>query len=256
MSTTPQAWLGSRQPDYKQPTRFSAAMMSLSSPQSAFSPQISTFGLYVALYGIVRQLGSLYQDVWLLATTGTLVQRFEQVLDTWRTCSERNADFHASVRHPSGVIAINALSLYRQTYVRLFADFGPLRSAFATRDVAAIVNSIRDTDITIPSSGMCLKAARCAMEAIQTSVKMGLFLTGPVSGWHRKLLFNLHSIECCTYSLTYSWRMNPSRLRRLETNTQTLKACFLVLGLGSSPDTESRIGLWRSKMLSKQPRKH
>lgn len=204
MSPTPQAWLGNRQSGLKTPIRFMIALANLSSPQGAPLLRISTFGSYVALHGIVKQLASLYQDVWLLAETPTLVQRFEQALDRWRLCAEQHPEFHASPRYPNGAIAINALSLYRQAYVRLCANFGPFRATVATRNVQTILQSMKSIDIVITRSSTCLKAARCAIEALQTSVKMGLFLSSSISGWHRKLLFNLYSIECCECSQSNS----------------------------------------------------
>lgn len=200
MSTTPAAWLDRRRSNSKPPTRFSDAMRALSSSPSEPPLSLSTFGSYVTLHGIVRQLASIYQDVWLLAATPTLVQQFEQALARWRVCSEQNPDFHVSPRYPSGVIAANAMSLYRQAHVRLCANFGPLRSAFATRDVQTIVESMRNIEIAITSSDTCLRAARCAFEAFQTSAKMGLFSNGCISGWYRKLLFNLYALECCKLS--------------------------------------------------------
>ncbi|KAI2632983.1 hypothetical protein GGS26DRAFT_554865, partial [Hypomontagnella submonticulosa] len=211
MSTTPEAWLGSRQSNFKPPIRFSAAMANLSSPQGTPPLSLSTFGSYVTLHGIVKQIASLHQDVWLLDATPTLMKRFELALDRWRLCSEQNPEFHASTRYASGVIAANALSLYRQAYVRLYANFGPLRSAFATRSVQTILHSMKDIEIIISGSSTCLKAAQCAIEALQTSVKMGLFLTGSISGWHRKLMFNLYSIECCLF-LSFWIREQSNRL--------------------------------------------
>ncbi|KAI8634661.1 hypothetical protein F5Y19DRAFT_120545 [Xylariaceae sp. FL1651] len=198
-SPTPKAWLTTRQSNYKSPVRFSTAMASLSSLQSLTPLSLSTFGSYVTLHGIVKQLSSLHQDVWLLTTTPMLVQRFEQALDRWRIYSEQNPEFHVSPRYPNGVLPTNALSLYRQACIQLYADFGPLRSAFATRNVHTIVSSMKDINMLITCSSTCLKAAQCAIEALQNSVKLGLFTTGPTSGWHRKLVFNLYSLESCIF---------------------------------------------------------
>ncbi|KAI0377765.1 hypothetical protein F5Y04DRAFT_172730 [Hypomontagnella monticulosa] len=198
-STTPDAWQSNRQSSFRPPVRFSDAMTSLSSSQSTSPLSFSTFGSYVMLHGIVKQLASLHQDVWLMESTPMLVQRFEQALDRWKIWSEQNPEFHISPRYPNGVIAANAISLYRQAHVRLYTSFGLLRSTLATRNVQDLLRSIKDIKITISGSNTCLKAAQCAIEALRTSVKLGLFLTGSISGWHRKLMFNLYSIECCLF---------------------------------------------------------
>jgi hypothetical protein len=216
MSISPQTWLDTRPSNFNPPVRFSAAMASLFSGQWAPPLRLSSFGSYVTLHGIVKQLAILCQDSsWLLADTPAVVQRFEQALARWRTCSEQNPEFHYSPRYPSGVIAVNALSLYRQAHVRLCGNFGPLRSAFATRNVQTILSSIDDITIVISSSSTCRRAARCALDALQTSVRMGMSLTGSISGWHHKLLFNLYSLECCEcfspVHLTLSQTNSPLR---------------------------------------------
>jgi hypothetical protein len=200
MCATPKAWLESRQSNLKPPVRFATAMKSLFSPQ--FDPQLdfTTFGSYVMLHGLVKQLASFQEDVWLQATTPTLVYRLEQALQKWQTCSIQNPEFNISPRYPNGVIPANARSLYRQASIRLCAGFGAFRSTLATRDVEAILHSLNEIQIMICSSDTCLRAAQCALEALQVSVRMGLFLTGPMSGWHQKLMFNLHSLESCTYN--------------------------------------------------------
>ena len=214
MSISPQAWLETRQSNFKPPIRFSAAIASLFSTQWTPPLRLSVFGSYVTLHGIVKQLATLYQDIWLLAAAPTLVQRFEQALARWRMCSEQNPDVHCSPRYPSGVVAANALSLYRQAHVRLCGNFGPFRSAFATRNLQIILSSIEEIKVVISSSSTCLRAARCAIEALQTSVRMGMSLTGSISGWHQKLLFNLYSLECCKYSPFHRFpsTMNSFRL--------------------------------------------
>jgi hypothetical protein len=200
MCATPKAWLQSRQANFKAPVRFATAMGSLFSPQ--FDPQsdFTVFGSYVMLHGLVKQLASLQQDVWLHATTPTPVHRLEQALQRWQTCSSQNPEFNVSPRYPNGVIPANARSLHRHASIRLCAGFGAFRTTLATRNVDAILNSLKQIQITICSSETCLRAAQCALEALQVSVRMGLFLTGPISGWHRKLMFNLHSLESCMYN--------------------------------------------------------
>lgn len=205
MSISPQAWLKTRQSNPKPPIRYSDAMTSLFSSQWAAPPRLGTFGSYVMLHGIVKQLATLYQNSWLLDATPSAVQRFEHALAMWRMYSEQNPEFHCSPRYPSGVIAANALSLYRQAHVRLCGNFGPLRLAFATRNLQTILSSIKDIKIRFSSSSACLSAARCALEALQTSVRMGISLTGSISGWHHKLLFNMYSLECCRYTLYHCY---------------------------------------------------
>ena len=203
MCATPKAWLESRQSNFKPPVRFATAMKSLFSPQ--FDPQsdFTTFGSYVILHGLVKQLASIQQDVWLQATTPTLVHRLDQALQRWQTCSTQNPEFNISPRYPNGVIPANARSVYRHASIRLCAGFGAFRSTLATRDVEAILHSLKGIQITICSSDTCLRAAQCALEALQVSARMGLFLTAPISGWHRKLMLNLHSLESCAYNLIY-----------------------------------------------------
>ncbi|KAI1171107.1 hypothetical protein F4777DRAFT_71032 [Nemania sp. FL0916] len=209
-SPTPKAWLANRQSKRNTPVRFSTVMAGLSSLETPPFPALSTFGSYVILHGIVKQLSSLRQDLWLVASTPMLIQRFEQALDTWRVSSEQNPEFHISQRYPNGVLPAIALSLYRLACIQLYADFRLLRSAFATRDVDTILSRIKDVIITISSSATCIRAARSAIEALQISVKMGLFVTGSVSGWHRKLLFNLYSFESCFF-LSFWIRQQSNR---------------------------------------------
>lgn len=202
MSISPETWLATRRSSFKTPIRFSTAMAILFSSQLVPPLRLSIFGSYVTLHGIMKPLTSLYQDSWLPAPTSTQVQQFEQALAKWRIYSEQNPEFHCSPRYPNGVVAANALSLYRQAHVRLCGNFEPLRTAFATRNVQTIFSSLKDIKVNISSSRTCVKAARCAIEALQTSVNMGMSQTASISGWHSKLLFNMYSFECCEYSLS------------------------------------------------------
>lgn len=252
MSTTPKLWLATRQSNAKPSVRFSTAMASLSSPQSGPPLKLNSFGLYVMLHGVTKQLASVHQDAWLLAATSTLEKRYEQALDRWRISAEQTPECRLSPRYPSGVIAANALSLYRQACVRLYADFGPLRLAFATRDVQTILRSIQDTKIVISSSNTCLRAARCAIEAFQTSVKMGLCLTDSISGWHHKLWFNLYSVEGCLFlSVWIREQLNrPAYQRSSEENElvtltqETLREVNLNPALATKPCSVKLVHAW------------
>ncbi|CDM29936.1 unnamed protein product [Penicillium roqueforti FM164] len=114
-------------------------------------------------------------------------------------CAEQIPDFHCSPRYPGGVITANALSLYRQAHVLLCGNFRPLRSTLATRNVQTISSSLNDVKVEISGSSTCTRAAWCAIEALQTSVKMGMSQSASISGWHFKLLFNIYSLECCLF---------------------------------------------------------
>jgi hypothetical protein len=201
MSISPQAWLGTRNSNLKPPIRFSEAMANLFFSYWEPSLRLSIFGSYVTLHGIVNPLANLCQDSWLLGPTQEQTQRLEQALVRWRTAAEQNPEFHCSPRYPNGVMPANALSLYRQAHVRLCGNFRPFRSALATRNVQTISSSLDDIQAEISGSSTCLRAAWCAIEALQTSVKMGMTQRVSISGWHSKLLFNIYSLECCEYFL-------------------------------------------------------
>ncbi|CAG8889863.1 unnamed protein product [Penicillium egyptiacum] len=197
VSISPQAWFESRKSNCKPPIRFSAAMANLFSSQWEPSLQLSIFGSYVTLHGIVKLLANFYKDSWLLDPNQAQAQLLEQALVRWRMCAEQNPEFHCSARYPSDVIPANALSLSRQAHVRLCGKFRPIRSALATRNVQTISSSLDDIKVEISGSSTYLKAAWCAIEALQTSVRMGMSHTGSISGWHSKLFFNVYSLEFC-----------------------------------------------------------
>ncbi|RMZ44150.1 hypothetical protein CA14_004163 [Aspergillus flavus] len=196
-SISPQAWLDKRKSISKPPIQFSTALAHIMSGQGASPLRLSIFGSYLTLHGIVKHLTSLYQDNWLIDSLPAHVQRIEESLTRWRMCAEQNPEFHCSPRYPSGVIAANALSLYRQAHVRLCGNFRPLRAALTTRNVQSITSRLNDIQINISSSRTCVKAAWCAIEALQISIVMGMAQAGSISGWHSKLLFNTYSLECC-----------------------------------------------------------
>ncbi|GMG09198.1 unnamed protein product [Aspergillus oryzae] len=131
-----------------------------------------------------------------------ILQQWQKWIDSEMTvrCVEQNPEFHCSPRYPSGVIAANALSLYRQAHVRLCGNFRPLRAALTTRNVQSITSRLNDIQVNISSSRTCVKAAWCAIEALQISIVMGMAQAGSISGWHSKLLFNTYSLECCDNS--------------------------------------------------------
>ena len=196
-SISPQAWLEKRKSNPKPPIQFSTALANIMSAQSAPPLRLSLFASYLTLHGIVKHLANLYQDNWLIDSLPTHVQRIEESLARWRMLSEQNPEFHCSSRYPSGVIAANALSLYRQAHVRLCGNFSPLRAALTTRNLLNITSKLNDIKVNISSSRTCVKAAWCAIEALQISVVMGMAQARSISGWHSKLLFNTYSLECC-----------------------------------------------------------
>lgn len=201
LSPTPQNWLAVRRYDSKPPIRFSDAMRELHSPQCRPAVALTSFGGYVTLHALVKQLGSLSQGpIWLASVAPTLLNSLELALEKWRISSEKDLEYPFFPRYPQGVLVINSVSLYRQAHVRLCGEFGPLRSAMATQDVQEILLAMNSINFPITRTKTCLKAARCAVDALRTPIRMGMALLGKVPGWYQKLLFNLYSIECCKLS--------------------------------------------------------
>ncbi|QKX61699.1 uncharacterized protein TRUGW13939_08854 [Talaromyces rugulosus] len=175
LSPTPQTWLAVRQYDSNPPIRFSDAMRELNSPQTQPTVAFTAFGGYVTFHALVKQLGNLNQGpVWLAIVAPTLLNSLELALEKWRMSFEKDFEYPFFPRYPQGVLVINSISLYRQAHVRLCGDFGPLRSAMATRDVQEIVRGMNSINVPITRTKTCLKAARCAIDALRTPIRLTL----------------------------------------------------------------------------------
>ncbi|KAJ5647093.1 hypothetical protein N7490_003465 [Penicillium lividum] len=167
--------------------------------------RFSTLGGYVLIH-------ALLQDIWMMTKTSRLyVSRFnsrlnssiaptsdliifEQALERWCQCWERNQESSVDPLSPHGPLSFTSAALLRLAYIRLSADCGSTRQ-LQSWDSVQIAKSLKD-NLSVQRGDRLTRAALHCAHALSTPVKLGI---GYVAHSQVALWSNQHalcSLEC------------------------------------------------------------
>lgn len=193
------------------------AARSAASPEPKFQDALSALfssdsdGLHVTSLGGYVLIHGLLQDIWVMTKASRLaISRcnrlnlsiatspelaiFEQALERWCQCWERNQESSIDPLSPNGPLSFTSAALLRLAYIRLNADCGSTRK-LQTWDPVQIATSLKD-NLSVERGDRLTRAALHCAHALSTPVKLGI---GYVAHSQVALWSNQHalcSLEC------------------------------------------------------------
>lgn len=137
----------------------------------------SSLGGYVLIHAII-------QNIWLMQKTCRIpgsrskslcpseLVAFEQALERWCQCWERNQESSIDPFSPHGPLSFTSAALLRSAYIRLNVDFSSARQ-LQTWSPRYIAQSLRDNVYVHRSERLTRAALHCA-HALSTPIKLGI----------------------------------------------------------------------------------
>lgn len=137
----------------------------------------TSLGGYVLIHAIIQNIwfmqktcripGSGSQSL----STAELVA-FEQALERWCQCWERNQESSVDPMSPHGPLSFTSAALLRSAYIRLNVDFSSARQ-LQTWNPRQIAQSLRD-NVSVQRSERLTRAALHCAHALSTPIKLGI----------------------------------------------------------------------------------
>ncbi|KAJ5720564.1 uncharacterized protein N7483_008498 [Penicillium malachiteum] len=198
----PDAWQAARSQSPGEP-KFQDALSALFNPNGEVG-RFSSLGGYVLIH-------ALLQDIWIMTKASRLtlsrsnranlaiapapeLNAFEQALERWCQCWERNQESSIDPLSPHGPVSFTSAALLRLAYIRLSADCGSARQ-LQSWDPVQIAKSLKD-NLSVQRGDRLTRAALHCAHALSTPVKLGI---GYVAHSQVALWSNQHalcSLEC------------------------------------------------------------
>ena len=137
----------------------------------------TSLGGYVLIHAII-------QNIWFMQKTcrmpgsrtqslsATEIVAFEQALERWCQCWERNQESSIDPMSPHGPLSFTSAALLRSAYIRLNVDFSSARQ-LQTWNPRQIAQSLRDNVCVQRSERLTRAALHCA-HALSTPIKLGI----------------------------------------------------------------------------------
>ena len=159
----------------------------------------SSLGGYVLIHAII-------QNIWFMQKTcripGSLSKSlspselfaFEQALERWCQCWERNQESSIDPLSPHGPLSFTSAALLRSAYIRLNVDFSSARQ-LQTWNPRQIAQSLRD-NVSVQRSDRLTRAALHCAHALSTPIKLGLNFVAHTQAVLWSIQHALCSLEC------------------------------------------------------------
>ncbi|KAJ6160856.1 hypothetical protein N7470_004252 [Penicillium chermesinum] len=176
----PDLWQAARSEAPPEP-KFQDALSALFDPHSDMM-RVSSLGGYILIH-------ALLQDIWVMTKASRLtlarynrpgssiasapeLALFEQALERWCQCWERNQESSVDPLSPHGPLSFTSAALLRLAYIRLNADCGSTRK-LQTWDPVQIATSLKD-NLSVERGDRLTRAALHCAHALSTPVKLGI----------------------------------------------------------------------------------
>lgn len=200
-ATCPDRWREERS-QCKNESSFQDALWSLfrQSPEEGRSLEsFTSLGGYVLIHAII-------QNIWFMQKTCRIpgsrsrslstseLVAFEQALERWCQCWERNQESSIDFLSPHGPLSFTSAALLRFAYIRLNVDFSSARQlqSFNPRYIA---QSLRD-NVSVQRSDRLTRAALHCAHALSTPIKLGINFVAHTQVVLWSIQHALCSLEC------------------------------------------------------------
>ena len=159
----------------------------------------SSLGGYVLIHAII-------QNIWFMQKTCRIpgsrskslspseLFAFEQALERWCQCWERNQESSIDPLSPHGPLSFTSAALLRSAYIRLNVDFSSARQ-LQTWNPRQIAQSLRD-NVSVQRSDRLTRAALHCAHALSTPIKLGLNFVAHTQAVLWSIQHALCSLEC------------------------------------------------------------
>ncbi|CAI4215832.1 unnamed protein product [Parascedosporium putredinis] len=121
---------------------------------------------------------------------------FIQALRRWQIMWENEPESSLSPDHPEGPILFNSTAMLRLAYVRLVADYAPLRNAFSFSSPDADFPLESRIPERLPRSAETARAALQAVLALNVPARLGFRVVSRTSFWVWSVQHALSYFEC------------------------------------------------------------
>lgn len=195
--STPLSWDSGRALSPAIRTSFSDVMQNIVSPLEGKVPEMTIFGGYAVLQGLVQSILRFQESMWSSRAMSDLRPSIHHSLNKWRTSWEGNLETMFAQRYPHNVVLLNASALLRFAYMQLHTDFAPVRSALASHNALLVAESMKGLSIRITRSTMCLESAKDAIYALRSRIQLGMTGKRQNRSCCESLLVHRLSFECC-----------------------------------------------------------
>ena len=161
-------------------------------------------------------------------------QRYIRALKRWQHMWETEPESSLSPDHPRGPILFNCTAILRVAYVRLVADYAPVRYAFSFRSpLSGIEASIKQMDDPV-RDGPTTRAALQACLALRIPVHLGFEVVARTSFWIWSVQHALCYFECSL--LLAQWLQIVEKANDLSDDEATILSLARDLVLSSQSD--------------------
>ncbi|PVH81138.1 hypothetical protein DL98DRAFT_625982 [Cadophora sp. DSE1049] len=110
-------------------------------------------------------------------------QHFFQVLKRWQRMWESEPDASLSPDHPHGPILFNCTAILRVAYIRLVADFSPIRATFVFSSTTEHIETRIEGLQNLTRGSQTTRAALQACLALRIPVRLGFKVVARTSFW-------------------------------------------------------------------------
>ena len=230
-ATCPDRWREERS-QCKDELNFQDALWSLfrqSPDEGKPLESFTSLGGYVLIHAIIQNIWFIQKTCRIpgsrsrtLSTSELVV--FEQALERWCQCWERNQESSIDFLSPHGPLSFTSAALLRFAYIRLNVDFSSARQlqSFNPRYIA---QSLRD-NVSVQRSDRLTRAALHCAHALSTPIKLGINFVAHTQVVLWSIQHALCSLECAvllakwlevaTAAGTYPGRLTEQETKLLD----------------------------------------
>lgn len=185
--------------DYKTPQwpSVQAVIQALSDPTMETPTGVGMFACHIVISTLLQRI-MLFRRACLSSfpSFAGVRHHFIQVLRRWQVMWGHEPEASLSPNHPAGPILFNCTALLRVAYIRLVADFAPLRSMFGWTDQVEAIGLKLEEMETIHRNPYKTRAVLHACLALKVPVNLGFEVTARTTFWTWSVQHALCYFEC------------------------------------------------------------
>lgn len=188
-----------------------AIITRLLDPSLPVPSRIGMFGCHVIISAILQKIMFLQRSVNQQDSEASEIrQRFLRVLRRWQLMWESEPEASLAPDHPRGPILFNCTAILRLAYIRLVANYAPVRRAFTVFVLPDEISSRIDTLRCPRRDKATAMAALQACLALRIPAHLGFKVIARTSFWGWSVQHALSYFECAL--LLSQWLQNTENV--------------------------------------------
>ncbi|KAH8692214.1 hypothetical protein BGW36DRAFT_464752 [Talaromyces proteolyticus] len=254
---TPEQWLEAQTTNAERWPCASAILQRLADDSLPVPQKIGMFGCHIVM-SLMSQKIMLFRKCCSPNYVGfaDLREHYFRILRRWQIMWESEPEASLTPDHPRGPILFNCTALLRLAYIRLVADYSPIRAAFSLpttmEDIAGRIN-------VLPPPVRCSQTTRAVLHAclaLRIPIHLGLKVIARSSFWIWSVQHALCYFDCAL--LLGQWLQMMQHTQDLSQEEETVLDLVHQIVGGSvtcstrSIDSVHLLGLWAQLLDTKE----